>query len=101
MILISHLKRPHGDKGHEDGQQVSLGHLRGSHSIVQLSDMVIALERNLSAGEDHSNIRVLKNRFNGQTGPAGTLRFDTTTGRMVEDLTAAFSQTTNDEDDPF
>jgi twinkle protein len=63
--------------------------------------MVIALERNLSAGEDHSNIRVLKNRFNGQTGPAGTLRFDTTTGRMVEDLTAAFNQTTNDEDDPF
>jgi twinkle protein len=30
MLLISHLKRPQGDKGHEDGQQVSLGQLRGS-----------------------------------------------------------------------
>lgn len=101
MLLISHLKRPQGDKGHEDGQQVSLGQLRGSHSIVQLSDMVIALERNLSAGEDHSNIRVLKNRFNGQTGPAGTICFDTQTGRMREDALAAFNSTTPDEDDPF
>jgi len=101
MLLISHLKRPQGDKGHEDGQQVSLGQLRGSHSIVQLSDMVIALERNLSSGEDHSNIRVLKNRFNGHTGPAGTVRFDTSTGRMVEDLTAAFTSTPSTEDDPF
>jgi twinkle protein len=101
MLLISHLKRPQGDKGHEDGQQVSLGQLRGSHAIVQLSDMVIALERNLSAGEDYSNIRVLKNRFNGQTGPAGTIRFDTSSGRMVEDALAAFNSTTPDEDDPF
>lgn len=86
MLLISHLKRPQGDKGHEDGQQVSLGQLRGSHSIVQLSDMVIALERNLSAGDNMANIRVLKNRFNGQTGQAGTIVFDGTTGRMTEDL---------------
>lgn len=84
MILISHLKRPQNDKGHEDGAQVSLGHLRGSHSIVQLSDMVIALERNLSAGDSTSNIRVLKNRFNGKTGPAGAVSFDGNTGRMVE-----------------
>jgi twinkle protein len=84
MILISHLKRPQNDKGHEDGAQVSLGHLRGSHSIVQLSDMVIALERNLSAGDSTSNIRVLKNRFNGKTGPAGAVSFDGNTGRMIE-----------------
>jgi twinkle protein len=102
MLLISHLKRPQGDKGHEDGQQVSLGQLRGSHSIVQLSDLVVALERNLSAGDDYSNIRVLKNRFNGQTGPAGTISFNTETGRMVEDLTAAFNSTnTFDGEDPF
>jgi twinkle protein len=91
MLLISHLKRPQGDKGHEDGQQVSLGQLRGSHSIVQLSDMVIALERNLSAGDNMANIRVLKNRFNGHTGQAGTIVFNGTTGRMTEDLSTAFS----------
>jgi twinkle protein len=91
MILISHLKRPQGDKGHEDGQQVSLGQLRGSHSIVQLSDMVIALERNLSSGQNFANIRVLKNRFNGQTGKAGTIVYQSDTGRMTEDLTAEFN----------
>ena len=99
MLLISHLKRPQGDKGHEDGQQVSLGQLRGSHSIVQLSDMVIALERNLSAGNNMANIRVLKNRFNGQTGQAGTITFDGSTGRMTEDLTTAFKPTTETDDD--
>jgi twinkle protein len=99
MLLISHLKRPQGDKGHEDGQQVSLGQLRGSHSIVQLSDMVIALERNLSAGDNMANIRVLKNRFNGQTGQAGTITFDGSTGRMTEDLTTAFKPTTEIDDD--
>jgi twinkle protein len=98
MLLISHLKRPQGDKGHEDGQQVSLGQLRGSHSIVQLSDMVIALERNLSAGDNMANIRVLKNRFNGQTGQAGTIAFNGSTGRMTEDLTTAFKPTTNNND---
>jgi twinkle protein len=101
MLLISHLKRPQGDKGHEDGQQVSLGQLRGSHSIVQLSDMVVALERNLSAGDNMANIRVLKNRFNGQTGPAGTICFNPTTGRMQEDITATFNDTYSDEEDPF
>jgi twinkle protein len=99
MLLISHLKRPQGDKGHEDGQQVSLGQLRGSHSIVQLSDMVIALERNLSAGDNMANIRVLKNRFNGQTGQAGTIAFNGSTGRMTEDLTTAFKPTTEIIDD--
>lgn len=100
MLLISHLKRPQGDKGHEDGQQVSLGQLRGSHSIVQLSDMVIALERNLSAGEDHSTIRVLKNRFNGNTGPAGGIRYNTETGRMLEDIHTAFDEY-HTEEEPF
>lgn len=99
LILISHLKRPSDGKGHEDGAKVSLGQLRGSHSIVQLSDMVIALERNLSAGQNHANIRVLKNRFNGQTGSAGTIAFDSSTGRMKEDLTAAFTETPSVPDD--
>ena len=90
MILISHLKRPQGDKGHEDGQQVSLGQLRGSHSIVQLSDMVVAIERNLSSGHSHATVRVLKNRFNGQNGKASTLIYNQETGRMIEDLNAEF-----------
>ena len=82
MILISHLRRAQGDQGHEDGAKVSLGQLRGSHSIAQLSDLVIAIQRNIAAGADNAELVVLKNRFNGQTGPAGKISYSTTTGRM-------------------
>ena len=48
-----------------------------------------------------ANIRVLKNRFNGQTGQAGTITFNGFTGRMTEDLSTAFkpTHTSNDDDD--
>ena len=91
MILISHLRRNQGDKGHEDGAQVSLGQLRGSHSIAQLSDLVIALERNIAGGDNKSILKVLKNRFNGQTGEAGQLAYNKETGRLQTDL--SFSDT--------
>lgn len=88
MFLVSHLKRVGGDKGHEDGAQISLSHLRGSQSIAQLSDIVIGLERN----QQHKNplvanttkLRVLKNRYSGQVGEAGFLFYDRDTGRMHE-----------------
>ena len=86
MLLISHLRRNQGDQGHEDGAKVSLGQLRGPHSIAQLSDLVVALERNISAGDDKACLKVLKNRFNGQTGPAGNLHYVKDTGRLQTDL---------------
>ena len=61
--------------------------------------MVIAIERNLSAGDNMANIRVLKNRFNGQTGQAGTITFNGSTGRMTEDLNSVFKPTTEIIDD--
>ena len=86
LILVSHLTRPSGDKGHEDGVKVALKHLRGSHSIVQLSDMVIAAERD-QQDETMKNwtlIRVLKNRYTGETGEATWVEYDPSTGRLVE-----------------
>ena len=41
LLLVSHLRRTTGDRGHEDGREVSLSHLRGSQSIAHLSDSVI------------------------------------------------------------
>ena len=88
LICVSHLRRPTGNAGHEDGQAVSLSQLRGSGAIAQLSDAVITLERNsMSANDDErhtTKVAVAKNRFNGYTGPACNLKFDTTTGRMTE-----------------
>ena len=86
MILVSHLKRIDG-KAHEEGGKTSLSHLRGSHAIAQLSDMVIGLERNQQGDETERNItiaRVLKNRYSGQTGVCTAVRYDEETGRLSE-----------------
>jgi len=86
MILVSHLKRPGGDKGHEDGVQVSLSHLRGSGSIAQLSDKVIGLEGN-QQDEEHSNeriIRCLKDREEGEkVGILGHAIYEAEIGRLL------------------
>ena len=85
LFLVSHLRRPEG-KGHEDGVQVSLSHLRGSHSLATLADCVIAFERN-QQDEINRNVmrcRVLKNRFSGDTGIACNLIYNTETGRLTE-----------------
>jgi twinkle protein len=85
IIAVSHLTRPAG-KGHEEGAVTSLSQLRGSGAIGQLSDITIALERNGQAecllDRNTTLVRVLKNRFSGETGPACHLLFDTVTGRM-------------------
>lgn len=85
MFLVSHLRRPEGDKGHEQGAKTSLSQLRGSHSIAQLSDMVIGLERDQQGKNPNvTTLRVLKNRFSGETGEAGYLSYDKETGRLSE-----------------
>lgn len=97
MFVVSHLKRPE-KKGHEEGGQVSLSQLRGSGAIAQLADMVIGLERN-QQGENPNvlTIRVLKNRFSGDTGISGYLSYNPDTGRLV-DIEA--SEFTSDSEAP-
>jgi twinkle protein len=87
MILVSHLKRPSGDKGHEDGAEVHLGQLRGSHSIAQLSDFVIGLQKESDDPmTDTLEAVVLKARKGGRRGPAGVLNYDVQTGRLMESM---------------
>jgi twinkle protein len=86
MFVVSHLKRPEGKLGHEEGVQTSLSHLRGSHSLAQLSDAVIGFERN-QQDEIQSNVmcaRILKNRYSGDTGIACNLIYNKETGRLTE-----------------
>lgn len=86
LFIVSHLKRPAGSLGHEDGMPVRLSELRGSHSLAQLSTMVIGIEK--EKDDPHSNFRrlvVLKNRFTGETSAnAGRLLYDRNTNRMTE-----------------
>jgi len=88
LILVSHLRRVDGNKGHENGVETSLSHLRGSQSIAQLSDCVISLERNQQADDaveaNTTKIRVLKSRYTGDVGVATSLVYDKETGRLNE-----------------
>ena len=98
LVIVSHLRRPDGNQGHEDCAQVRLGQLRGSHSIAQLSDICISLS--VDSDDPHSNIRhlaVLKNRYTGQTGPAGTLSYSTETGRLIEEVLAQMTPIDGEE----
>lgn len=85
LVLVSHLKRPEG-KGHENGAQTNLSQLRGSAGIGQLSDIVIGCERDQQDAElaNVTQVRVLKNRWTGETGVACSLEYDKYTGRMTE-----------------
>ena len=87
LFAVSHLKRPEG-KGHEEGAATSLAQLRGSGSIGQLADMVLGLERHAQAEDpierNTTRLRVIKNRYSGETGPSGAVYYDKFTGRMTE-----------------
>ena len=94
LFLVSHLRRTSNDRtSHEEGGKVSLSQLRGSAGIAQLSDQVIALERNQQSEteRDITTLRIVKNRYSGETGFAGKIRFDLNTSRFTEHETTESS----------
>ncbi len=99
LFLVSHLRRSGNDRtSHEEGGRVSLSSLRGSHSIAQISDSVIALERNQQASTpgNPTTVRVLKNRYSGEVGVACELTYDLNTCRFNEhEVTPEFNPTTD------
>lgn len=88
LINISHLRKASEGKGHEEGARVKSVDARGSGSIVQLSDVAIALEGNRQADDEEERnitiVRGLKNRFSGETGVACALKYEQSTGNLVE-----------------
>lgn len=87
ITAIVHLKRT--ESNFNEGGQVSLRDLRGSGSLEQLSDNVIAIERDQQGDKPTQMcLRVLKCRETGETGLADTLNYNRATGRIeiVEDV---------------
>ena len=81
VVPICHLKNPEKGTPHEEGRAIKVTDLRGSGSLRQLSDTIIAAERNQQG--DQPNIvlfRVLKCRFTGETGVAGYMKYNRETG---------------------
>ena len=89
LFLVSHLRRSSNGSSHEEGGRVTLSSLRGSHSIAQISDAVIALEVDQQADADRklTTVRVLKNRYSGEVGVACELSYDLNTCRFIENET--------------
>ena len=88
LILVSHLRELQATKDMKKVLTVSLSHLKGSQGIAQLSDCVIALERNQQATDpkeaNTTKVRVLKSRYTGDTGLACALQYNPETGRLFE-----------------
>jgi len=86
LFLVSHLRRTNTDHNHEEGARVTLGQLRGSAAIAQISDQVIALERDqqTDAARSLTTVRVLKNRYSGEVGVACQLEYDLNTCKFIE-----------------
>jgi len=88
LFGVSHTRRLEGNKGLENGVEISLSHLRGTQGISQLSDAVIGMERNQQADNEieknTTKLRVLKSRYTGETGFAGSLFFDRDIYRLIE-----------------
>ena len=98
LFLVSHLRRTQSDQNHEEGARVTLGQLRGSAAIAQLSDTVIALERDQQDPnkQNTTTVRVLKNRNSGEVGVANQLIYDLRTCTFTEhEVTSDFDPTTD------
>lgn len=84
ILAVVHLKRPEKGKSWNEGRAVSLTDLRGSGSLEQISDIVVALERDQQGDNPNkARIRVLKNRPTGFCGLAGAVEYHPETGRLL------------------
>jgi twinkle protein len=87
MVVVSHIRKSQSQETAEEGRRVTLDDLRGSGSIKQLADNVIAIE---VMDPTTRLVRVLKNRLFGVTGEADILRYNRSTGRLEPYAIAAF-----------
>ena len=87
LMMVSHLSRDKNKKAPEEGGTIGLHDIRGTAGIAQLSNIIIALERNTQAEDElernTTNVRVIKNRFTGETGIADSLMYSRHTGRLT------------------
>jgi twinkle protein len=101
LFLVCHLSGSGDGGSYEEGGRVKLTNLRGSKSIGQLSDAVIALERDQQEDTD-TTVRVLKNRLTGEVGIACHLEYDLETCRYKEvTIQEVFSSNPLDQQPPL
>ena len=80
MLVVCHLSRSGGfGPSHEEGGEPSLSELRGSHSLAQIPDFVVMLQRNPRAEDkveaNTTNCWLKKNRVKGELGLMSRLHY--------------------------
>lgn len=92
--LVSHLRKTSTGKSFEEGELPSLDDIKGSGSIKQISMDIIAFARDSgNADEGVRNtiqMKVLKCRHTGLTGPAGNALYNHHTGRISNGTSIEF-----------
>lgn len=88
LDIISQLRKPSTGKGYEEGARITVQDLRGSGSLSSVPNTVIALERDRQHTDktlaNTTVVRILKDRFTGQSGIATALHYDYLSGRLKE-----------------
>lgn len=91
VIMISHTRKAASGEHADGSAMVRISDIRGSGGIAQMSDAVISVElardENRELMKNMVQVNVLKNRFTGETGPAGLLSYDDQRGLLVEENT--------------
>lgn len=90
IVVVSHLRKVDTKATpFEQGGTISLDDLRGSGTLKQIPDTILALERNQQADDEALRnllkLRVLKCRHTGNTGLGGYVRFNKSTN-TIEDV---------------
>lgn len=80
MLVVCHLSRSGGvGPSHEEGGEPSLDQLRGSHSLAQIPDFCVMLQRNPRAEDkveaNTTNCWLKKNRVKGELGLMSRLQY--------------------------
>ena len=107
LIIVSHLRKTDTKAcPFEQGGSISMDDLRGSGSLKQLPDTILALERNQQADSEQDKntlkLRILKCRFTGATGLAGTLHYNKSKNRLEDADPLEVPQPKGSEEDcPF
>lgn len=84
IVITHHLTRPEGDKGHEEGADISLKQARGSNGIGQFCTLALGLRWHPKWSV--TEVKCLKSRKQGElSGTALTwLSYQADTGRVIE-----------------
>ena len=87
VLLVIHLRKTGEGRSHEGGREIQMSDIRGSGMIPMLCHQILAYERDQQAEDRETawtgQLRVLKRRGLGRTGPADRLKYDEEVGRLV------------------